>query len=150
MAISSQPSSIMARTSRTRTVARTDASAAHEGVFPAGFQIVGNDLRKKRSEKKAVTEKTIHVDCPAVDDDAREIVGKGRPQADVQRDHPRLSECRVQGKQDCEARFPGPDLEAARNACITDAYIACGERPTLRVDPRTLEQLADLLRPPRP
>ena len=58
------------------------------------------------------------------------------------------TECRVEGKRDCEARFPPG---AARDACIAEAYIACGRKPALRIDPRVLEQLADLLRePPRP
>ena len=39
---------------------------------------------------------------------------------------------------------PGP----ARDQCITDAYIACGPRPTLRVDERVLEQLVDLFKGP--
>jgi len=54
----------------------------------------------------------------------------------------------VEGKRDCEGRFPPG---AARDACIAEAYIACGRKPALRIDPRVLEQLADLLRePPRP
>jgi hypothetical protein len=55
------------------------------------------------------------------------------------------TECRVRGKAACENRHPpGP----ARDQCITDAYIACGPRPTLRVDERVLEQLVDLFRGP--
>jgi hypothetical protein len=46
-------------------------------------------------------------------------------------------------RRDCEAQFPpGPD----RDRCITDGYIACGERPRLRVSDRVLEQLAELFR----
>ncbi|MGH9163676.1 MAG: hypothetical protein ACRD2X_27300 [Vicinamibacteraceae bacterium] len=52
------------------------------------------------------------------------------------------TECRARGKAECEALHPpGPD----RDQCITDKYIQCGERPTLRVDERLLEQLVDLL-----
>jgi hypothetical protein len=58
------------------------------------------------------------------------------------------TECRVEGKRACEALFPRPDQQEARNACIAEAYIACGERPTLRVDERVLEQLVDLFRGP--
>jgi hypothetical protein len=35
---------------------------------------------------------------------------------------------------------------ADRDRCITDGYIACGERPRLRVSDRVLEQLAELFR----
>jgi hypothetical protein len=52
------------------------------------------------------------------------------------------TECRVRGKAECEALHPaGPD----RDRCISDRYIACGPRPTLRVDERVLEQLRGLL-----
>jgi hypothetical protein len=55
------------------------------------------------------------------------------------------TECRARGKAACENQFPpGP----ARDQCITDAYIACGPRPTLRVDERVLEQLVDLFKGP--
>jgi hypothetical protein len=53
------------------------------------------------------------------------------------------NECRAQVRRDCEQRFPaGP----ARDQCITDGYIACGERPRLRVSDRVLEQLAGIFR----
>jgi hypothetical protein len=57
------------------------------------------------------------------------------------------TECRVEGKRACEALFPPGE---AREACIAERYIACGRKPALRIDPRTLEQLADLFREPRP
>jgi hypothetical protein len=55
------------------------------------------------------------------------------------------AECRANGKAACENMHPpGP----ARDQCIVDRYIACGERPTLRVSERVLEQLAELFRGP--
>jgi len=54
------------------------------------------------------------------------------------------NECRARVQRDCRARFPNDP--AARDQCITDGYIACGERPRLRVSDRVLEQLAELFR----
>lgn len=54
------------------------------------------------------------------------------------------NECRANVQRDCRARFPNDP--AARDQCITDGYIACGERPRLRVSDRVLEQLAELFR----
>lgn len=55
------------------------------------------------------------------------------------------AECRANGKAECERLHPpGPD----RDRCITDRYIACGPPPRLRVDERTLEQLAEQFRGP--
>jgi hypothetical protein len=58
------------------------------------------------------------------------------------------NECRANVQRDCQARFPNDP--AARNQCITDGYIACGERPRLRVPERILEQLVELFREPGP
>jgi hypothetical protein len=55
------------------------------------------------------------------------------------------TECRVEGKRACEALHPPG---AARDACIADRYVACGRKPALRIDPRVLEQLAELFRAP--
>jgi hypothetical protein len=56
------------------------------------------------------------------------------------------AQCRADGKAACEVMFPQPG--PARDQCIVDAYIACGERPTLRVSERVLEQLVELFRGP--
>jgi hypothetical protein len=54
------------------------------------------------------------------------------------------NECRARVQRDCRERFPNDPT--ARDRCITDGYIACGERPRLRVSDRVLEQLAELFR----
>lgn len=54
-------------------------------------------------------------------------------------------ECRAAVVERCERLHPpGP----ARDQCITDGYIGCGEKPALRVSARVLDQLVDLFRGP--